>query len=145
MLLWFRLIIPSFPAQVADMRSRFSALSFHGQFAYHRNTIHIVFNLIMHMKKKLLVSDWLRVMQFKCNTSAKSVTLVQITHRNSGLWFAGRWWEIFRPMISCKAMTKILYGNFEKSFLQCEKNGFKEHLPARESFTCLYYYSGTSI
>ena len=42
--------------------------------------------------KKLLDSDWLRVVQFKYNTSAKSVTLVQkgvtpvqITHRNSGL------------------------------------------------------------
>ena len=46
--------------------------------------------------KKLLDSDWLRAVQFKCNTSAKSVTLVQntsaesvtpvqITHRNSGL------------------------------------------------------------
>ena len=27
-------------------------------------------------------------------------------------------------------MTKILYGNFEKSFLECEINGFKKHLPA---------------
>ena len=26
-----------------------------------------------------------------------------------------------RPIISCKAMTTILYGNFEKSFLECEK------------------------
>ena len=26
-----------------------------------------------------------------------------------------------RPMISCKAVTKILYGNFEKSFLECGK------------------------
>ena len=32
MLLWFRLIIPSFPAQIDDMRSRFSALSV-GRFA----------------------------------------------------------------------------------------------------------------
>ena len=40
--------------------------------------------LIIHMKK-LLDSDWLRAVQFKCNTSAKSVTPVQITHRNSGL------------------------------------------------------------
>ena len=31
-----------------------------------------------------------------------------------------------RPMISCKAVTKILYGNSEKSFLECEKNGFKQ-------------------
>ena len=35
------------------------------------------------------------------------------------------------PMTSCKAMTKILYGNSEKSFLECQKkNGFKKHLPA---------------
>ena len=34
--------------------------------------------------KKLLDSDWLRAVQFKCNISAKSVTPVQITHRNSG-------------------------------------------------------------
>ena len=32
--------------------------------------------------KKLLDSDWLRVVQFKCNTTAKSVTPVQITHRS---------------------------------------------------------------
>ena len=42
--------------------------------------------LIIHMKK-LLDSDWVIAVQFKCNTSAKSVTPVQITHRNSGLWF----------------------------------------------------------
>ena len=40
--------------------------------------------LIIYMKK-LLDSDWLRAVQFKCNTSAKSVPPVQITHRNSGL------------------------------------------------------------
>ena len=39
--------------------------------------------VIIHMKK-LLDSDWVRAVQFKCNTSAKSVTPVQITHRNSG-------------------------------------------------------------
>ena len=38
---------------------------------------------IIHMKK-LLDSDWLRAVQFKCNTSAKSVTPVQITHRDFG-------------------------------------------------------------
>ena len=32
--------------------------------------------------EKILDSDWLRAVQFKCNTSAKSVTPVQITHRN---------------------------------------------------------------
>lgn len=29
--------------------------------------------------------DWLRAVQFKCNISAKGVTPVKITHRNSGL------------------------------------------------------------
>ena len=31
--------------------------------------------------KKLLDFDWLRAVQFKCNTSAKSVTPVQITKK----------------------------------------------------------------
>ena len=35
-----------------------------------------IIRLIMYMKK-LLDSDWLRAVQFKCNTSAKSVTSVQ--------------------------------------------------------------------
>ena len=39
-------------------------------------------SLIIYMKK-LLDSDWLRAVQFKCNTSAKSVTPVQITPHNS--------------------------------------------------------------
>ena len=33
--------------------------------------------------KKLLDSDWLREVQFKCNSSAKSVTPVQITHEGA--------------------------------------------------------------
>ena len=41
--------------------------------------IHLT-NLIIYMKK-LLDSDWLRAVQFRCNTSAKSVTPVQITNR----------------------------------------------------------------
>ena len=32
--------------------------------------------------KKILDFDWLRAVQFKCNTSAKSVTPVQITNKN---------------------------------------------------------------
>ena len=38
--------------------------------------LHSVLLPIIHMKK-LLNSDWLRAVQFKCNTSAKSVTPVQ--------------------------------------------------------------------
>ena len=36
----------------------------------------MISDLIIHMKK-LLDSDWLRAVQLKCNTSAKSVTPVQ--------------------------------------------------------------------
>ena len=43
---------------------------------------YILTSLIIYMKK-LLDSDWLRAVQFKCNTSAKSVTPVQITPHNS--------------------------------------------------------------
>ena len=42
--------------------------------------------------------------------------------------------------MSCKKMTKILYGNSEKSFLECEKNGFKKHLPARFPRECSHVY-----
>ena len=38
MLLWFRLVIPSFPARIDDMRSRFSALSFRMKFLAHAQT-----------------------------------------------------------------------------------------------------------
>ena len=41
-------------------------------------------------------------------------------------------------------MTKILYRNSEKIFLECEKKGFKKHLPAlfpREFFhVCIINY-----
>ena len=50
-----------------------------------RSTMHFaIVGLIMYMKK-LLDSDWLRAVQFKRNTSEKSVTAVQITHHNPGL------------------------------------------------------------
>ena len=40
--------------------------------------------LIIYMKN-LLDSDWLRAVQFKCNTSVKGVIPVQIAHGNYGL------------------------------------------------------------
>ena len=70
--------------------------------------------------KKLLDSDWLRAVQFKCNTNAKSVTKVQTTHCNSGLQGTENR-KLSKPMTSHKMMTKTLCSNFEKSFLQCEK------------------------
>ena len=65
---------------------------------------------------------------------------MQITDRNSGLWFAERQWEHFRSMKSCKVRTKMSYGNFEKkSFLQCQKDWL--HVTSSGTFSffsCLY-------
>ena len=82
--------------------------------------------------EKLLDSDWLRAVQFKCNASAKSVTQQQFKLLIVILdydWQKGN--EKFsRPRISCKTMTKIFYGNSEKCFLECEKKVFKKHFPS---------------
>ena len=43
-----------------------------------------------------------------------------------------------KPMISRKMMTKILYGNFEKRFLECVHYD-PPALPPREFFSFLYY------
>ena len=69
--------------------------------------------------KKLLDSDWPK-------TVPKSVTLVQITHRILDYDLQEDNEKFCRPMISCKAMTNILYRNAEKSFLECERSGFTE-------------------
>ena len=45
--------------------------------------------------KKLLNSDRLSTVQFKCNISTKGVTPVQITHLNFGLEWAERQQKIF--------------------------------------------------
>ena len=39
---------------------------------------------------------------------------------------------------TCNAMAKILYGNSEKSFLECKWNGFKKRLPAL--FPCEFFH-----
>ena len=71
--------------------------------------------------KKLLDSDWLRVVQFKCNNSANYIHIVIMDYdwRKDNKKF-------YRPMILFKAMTRILCGNSEKGFLECEKKGFKD-------------------
>ena len=38
-----------------------------------------------NIHENITVSHWPRAVQFKCNTNTKSVTPVQITHRNFGL------------------------------------------------------------
>ena len=57
--------------------------------------------------KKLLDSDWLRAVQFKCNTSAKSVKPVQISYRNSGFDLLKYKGKFSKHMISRKTTTKI--------------------------------------
>ena len=68
--------------------------------------------------EKLLDSDWLRAVQFKCNTSAKSehkckLHIVILDYD----WLKDNR-KFYKPMISRKMMTKILSRNFEKSFLE---------------------------
>ena len=46
-------------------------------FAYSLGSRVLHVTLINNTHEKLLDSDWLRAVQFKCNTSAKSVTPVQ--------------------------------------------------------------------
>jgi len=74
--------------------------------------------------KKLLDSDWLRTVQFKWNTSAKSVTPVQITH-----WKKNNM-KFFKPMTSRKMRTKFWAETLKKVFSNEEKNGFKKDLPS---------------
>ena len=68
--------------------------------------------------KKLFDSDWLRAVQLKCNTSAKGVTPVQITHLILDYDWLIKNKKFSKPMISRKMVTKILCGNFGKSFLE---------------------------
>ena len=53
-----------------------------------------MFKILIIHSEKLLNSDWLGAVQFKCNTSVESVTPVQTTQRYSELWLAERWKEI---------------------------------------------------
>ena len=69
-----------------------------------------VLSIIIYMKN-LLDSDWLRAVQFNSNTSAKSVTPVQITHRNSGDddWktkgnYVRQWWR--RQWFLCRSFER---------------------------------------
>ena len=58
-----------------------------GLYVIGRDSLHCICRdfTVNNIHEKLLDSDWLRAVQFKCNTSAKSVRPVQITHPNSGL------------------------------------------------------------
>jgi len=67
--------------------------------------------------KKLFDSDWLRAVQLKCNTSAKGVTPVQITHLILDYDWLKDNRKFHKPMMSRKMMTNILHGNSEKCVL----------------------------
>ena len=71
--------------------------------------------------KTLLDADFLRAVQLKCNTSAKSVTPVEITHSNSGLWLMKDNRNFFKILIARKMMTKISWENFEWGKLASRK------------------------
>ena len=89
--------------------------------------VYAIIKIIIYMKK-LLDSDWPRIVQFKCNTSTKSVTLVEKMKHQCKLhivildydWLKDNS-KFFKPIISHKMVTKILCGNLEKSFLKWEK------------------------
>ena len=74
--------------------------------------------------KKVLDSDWLRAVQFKCNTGTKSATPECKLHivilkcdllKDNG--------KCSKPMLSSKTMTKI-----SKKVSQLRKKGFKKDL-----------------
>ena len=74
--------------------------------------------------KKLLDSDWLRAVQFKCNTSANYTSQFWIDWLKENKQFS-------MLRISRKMITEILCGTFEKKFFQMRKNDFKcEDFPA---------------
>ena len=94
---------------------------------------HIIYNLIIYMKK-LLDSDWLRAVQFKQNTSAKSVTPECKLH----IVILDYDWpkdkrKFTKTMISRKMMTK----NFVQK-LRMRKNGFKKDLRALSQLRIVY-------
>ena len=71
--------------------------------------------------KKLLNSDWPRVLQFNCNTTAKSVTPVRIVIlRYDGLTDNR---EFSKTMVLHKMMTKILCGRSFSRFRQVIHSG----------------------
>ena len=72
--------IKAYPASVCNAKYNLGCLLLH---EVEESTIQLS-GPIVNMKI-LLDCDWLRAVQFKCYTSAISVTPVQITHPNSGL------------------------------------------------------------
>ena len=75
--------------------------------------MHDLFSIIIYMKE-ILDSDWLRAVQFKINTRAK-LNIIILDHDSL---LEKRKFCLNKPMTKRKMATKILFGNFEKSFLK---------------------------
>ena len=89
--------------------------------------------VIIYMKK-LLDSDWLRAVQFTCNTRVKTITPMQITPRISGIKKIGnylsqryhvKWWRtfctetlkiVFSKMVSRKILRHFFQGKFFRAY-----------------------------
>ena len=79
-------------------------------------------NMVNNIHEKLLDSDWLRAVLFKCNTSAKSVTPIMIDWKTKGnfvrQWYHVKWWpkSLCRTFEWEKMASRKIFG----LFLGCE-------------------------
>ena len=86
-----------------------------------RKKMYEIMQIIALYMKKLLDSDELSAVQFKCSTSAKSITLVQNVQHQCKLYVVildYDWLKFSKPTISRKMITEVLCGNFIKSLLE---------------------------
>ena len=74
--------------------------------------------------KKLLDSDWLRAVQFKCNllTQVQIHVLILICWKTIGN-FLSQWYQVKQWQLICTEILKNVFSN--------AKNGFKKDLPAQ--------------
>ena len=94
--------------------------------------------------KKLLDSDWLRAVQFKCNASARSVTPVQKVQHQCKLHIVILDFDLEKdnekfcnPMISCNGNDKNFVRKLSRMRKKASRNMFRHFF--RAHFSCLYY------
>ena len=107
------------------------------------------FSLIIIHMKKLLDSDWLRAVQFKCNTSAKSVTPVQKVKHQCKLHIVILDYDLQKDIEKIVGQWSLVNGNDQnfvqklwKIFSRMRKKGLQETSCGTFStriFSCLYY------
>ena len=104
----------------------------------------LIFYVNNHVREKILDSDWLRAVLFKCTTSVKSVTNTSYTSWfltydwlkgnrkfSKAIWYHVRWWR------------KFFAGTLKKVFSNA-KNWVQERsfdTSFRRMFSCLYFWS----